>query len=64
MIAAVTVDMVAAAAARAAAKGDDLNRRTPHYIAQHLAVWDCECRGCDYTAAVAAAQLWLKGFAA
>lgn len=59
----VTVDMVAAAAARAEAQGEDLRCRTPHYIAQHLTVYDRECRGCDYTAAVSAAQLWLKGLA-
>lgn len=59
----ITVDMVAAAAARAKAQGEDLKRRTPHYIAQHLVVWDGECRGLDYTGAVSAARLWLKGFA-
>ncbi|BCA04171.1 hypothetical protein [Bradyrhizobium diazoefficiens] len=60
----VTVEMVAAAAARAEAQGEDLKRRTPHYVAQHLVVWDPECRGRDYTAAVSAARLWLKGFEA
>lgn len=59
----ITVDMVASAAARASAQGEDLRRRTPHYIAQHLVVWDVECRGLDYTGAVSAAQRWLKGFA-
>ncbi|TFV34575.1 hypothetical protein E4K66_30900 [Bradyrhizobium frederickii] len=57
----ITVDMVAAAAARAAEQGEDLRRRTPHYIAQHLVVWDVECRGLDYTGAVSAAQRWLRG---
>lgn len=59
----ITVDMVAAAAARAASQGEDLKRRTPHYVAQYLVVWDVECRGLDYTGAVSAAQRWLKGFA-
>lgn len=59
----ITVAMVASAAMRAAAQGEDLRRRTPHYIAQHLVVWDVECRGLDYTGAVSAAQRWLKGFA-
>ncbi|MGY4288857.1 hypothetical protein ACVWXO_008077 [Bradyrhizobium sp. LM2.7] len=58
----ITVEMVAAAAVRAAGLGDDLKRRTPHYVAQHLVIWDVECRGRDYTAALSAARLWLKGF--
>lgn len=58
----VTVEMVAAAAARAEAQGHDLKRHTPHYVAQHLTVFDPETRGCDYTAALSAARLWLKGF--
>ncbi|WP_026233248.1 hypothetical protein [Bradyrhizobium sp. WSM4349] len=60
----VTVDMVAAAAKRLEAQGENLKLRTPHFIAQYLVVWDPECRGRDYTGAVSAARLWLKGFGA
>jgi hypothetical protein len=63
MMGPVTVDMVAAAAKRLEAQGENLKLRTPHFIAQYLVVWDPECRGRDYAGAVSAARLWLKGFA-
>jgi len=54
----VTTAMVADAAARLLAQGEDLMKRTAHYAAQYLVMYDPECRGADYTSAVSAVRIW------
>jgi hypothetical protein len=56
-----TTEMVQAAAERALAQGEDFTRRTAHYVAQYLVVYDEQCKGADYTSAVSAVQLWQRG---
>jgi hypothetical protein len=63
MMGPVTVEMVAAAAARLD-RGREPQAAHAAFHRAYLVVWDPECRGRDYTGAVSAAQLWLKGFAA
>jgi hypothetical protein len=54
----ITTSMVGEAAARAKVHGLDFNRHTTHYVAQHLVMYDEQCRGGDYTSAVSAVRLW------
>lgn len=55
-----TTDMIAEAAKRLLAQGEDLSRRTTHYTAQYLLLYDKAFAGCDYTQLVSAVRVWQK----
>ncbi|MCA1458062.1 hypothetical protein I6F35_33555 [Bradyrhizobium sp. BRP22] len=63
MIVPATTAMVTEAAQRLLAQGEDLTRRTIHYAAQYLLLYDRAFAGCDYTQLVSIVRLWQRGFA-